>query len=144
MADINTDMFLPLFPLKLVTVYGLEESDLGDDIRAVASELKIGIQPDREPIRNVFIRSDQYSFIRQGIPALSMKVGYTKGSPEEQIAKKWLTERYHAPSDNLEQPVDKGCAAQFDELVSRLVIRIADRPVRPKWNEKSFFKRYAS
>src|SRR5205823_428164 len=28
-ADFNVDMFLPLYPLRLLTVYGLEESDLG-------------------------------------------------------------------------------------------------------------------
>ena len=70
-----------------------------------------------EPKRNVFIRSDQYSFIRRGIPSLALKVGYAKGSPEEKIAKKWLTERYHAPSDDLDQPVNKQAAGQFDGLV---------------------------
>ncbi len=110
-ADINTDMFLPLFPLKKLTIFGLDESDLGDDRRGRARN-RWGSQPqaDPEPKRNVFIRSDQYSFIRRGIPSLALKVGFDKGSPEEQIAKKWLTERYHAPSDDLNQPVDKQAA----------------------------------
>ena len=30
-ANINMDMFLPLFPMKSVMVLGLDESDLGDD-----------------------------------------------------------------------------------------------------------------
>ena len=38
-ANVNTDMFLPLFPLKELMVLGLDESDLGGDIRAVAKEL---------------------------------------------------------------------------------------------------------
>ena len=143
-ANINTDMFLPLFPLKLLTVYGLDESDLGADVREVAKGMGIKIQGDPEPIRNVFIRSDQYNFIRQGIPALALKVGYEKGSPEEKTAKTWLTERYHAPSDDLQQPVDKEAAGTFDELVKRLLLRVADREKRPAWLENSFFKRYAS
>jgi hypothetical protein len=143
-ADINTDMFLPLFPLKLLTVYGLAESTLGDDVQAVAKSMGIAVQPDPEPLRNVFIRSDQYSFIRQGVPALALKVGYTKGSPEEQTAKKWLTERYHAPSDDLNQPVDKQAAGTFDALVMKLLQRVADEPARPQWKDNSFFKRYAS
>src|SRR5207302_725164 len=61
-ADINSDMFLPLFPLKLLTAYGADESTLGDDVLAVAKSLGIRMQPDGEPQRNVFIRSDQYSF----------------------------------------------------------------------------------
>ena len=74
-ANVNTDMFLPLFPLKTLMVLGLDESDLGQDIRAVAKELGLGVQADPEPERNRFVRSDQYSFIRGGIPALAMKVG---------------------------------------------------------------------
>lgn len=142
-ADINTDMFLPLFPLKLLTVYGLDESTLGDDIRAVAKSLGIRIQPDPEPLRNVFIRSDQYSFIRRGIPALTMKVGYLPGTPEEKIAKTWLKERYHAPSDDLKQPVDKIAAGKFDRLVASLLMRVADDKVRPGWRADSFFRRFA-
>jgi Peptidase family M28 len=142
-ADLNTDMFLPLYPLKRLTVYGLDESDLGGDVRAVAKEMNIDVQPDPEPIRNSFIRSDQYSFIKAGIPSLAMKDGYLKGSPEEKIFKTWLTERYHAPSDDLNQPVDKQAAGLFDVLVSKLLERVADRETRPKWLETSFFKRYA-
>ena len=142
-ADLNSDMFLPLFPLKLLTVYGLAESSLGDDVRETARAMGIRVQADPEPLRNVFIRSDQYSFIRQGVPSLSMKVGYEKGSPEEAIAKRWLAERYHAPSDDLQQPVDKQAAGEFDRFVAKLLERIADEPERPKWNPDSFFKRFA-
>jgi Zn-dependent M28 family amino/carboxypeptidase len=39
----------------------------------------IEVQLDPEPARNSFIRSDQYSFILHGIPALAMKDGYAKG-----------------------------------------------------------------
>jgi Zn-dependent M28 family amino/carboxypeptidase len=141
-ADINTDMFLPLFPLKILTVYGLDESTLGDDIRAAAKSLGIRIQPDPEPLRNVFIRSDQYSFIRRGIPALTMKVGYEPGSPEEKIAKTWLAERYHAPSDDVKQPMDKTAAGKFDHLVAALLMRVADARQRPEWRQDSFFRRF--
>ena len=68
-ADVNTDMFLPLFPLKTLMVLGLDESDLGTDIRATAKTLGIGVQADPEPQRNRFVRSDQYSFVKVGIPA---------------------------------------------------------------------------
>jgi Zn-dependent M28 family amino/carboxypeptidase len=141
-ADINTDMFLPLIPLKLLTVYGLDESTLGDDIRTAAKSLGIRIQTDPEPQRNVFIRSDQYSFIRRGIPSLSMKIGAEPGSPEEKIMKSWLSERYHAPSDDLNQPVDKAAAGRFDHLIESLLLRIADERQRPEWRPNSFFRRF--
>ncbi len=89
----------------------------------------MGVVPQRdpEPFRNVFIRSDQYSFIRRGVPALAFKVGFDRGSPEERVQKTWLTERYHAPSDDVAQPVDKQAAGQFDVLVARVLERIANR-----------------
>jgi hypothetical protein len=142
-ADINTDMFLPLFPMKALTIYGLDESDLGAVATAAALSLGIKPQGDPEPKRNVFIRSDQYSFIRRGIPSLALKVGFAKGSPEEKIAKNWLTERYHAPSDDVNQPVDKQAAATFDRVVAKLLELVANQDDRPRWKDTSFFKRFA-
>ncbi len=135
-------MFLPLYPLKKLTIYGMDESDLGGDAEAVARSLGVEPQRDPEPKRNVFIRSDQYSFIRRGVPALALKVGLDKGSPEEEMQKKWLKERYHAPSDDVAQPVDKQAAGAFDVLVAKLLERVANRTERPHWKDSSFFKRF--
>lgn len=143
-ADFNVDMFLPLYPLRLLTVYGLEESDLGKQVRAAAEPMGIKIQSDLEPQRNIFIRSDQYNFIRRGVPSLAFKVGYEKGSPEEAIAKKWLTERYHAPSDDLQQPVDLQAAVDFDKVILALAQAVANRQPRPRWNNDSFFRRFTT
>jgi hypothetical protein len=142
-ADINLDMFLPLHPLHYIEVQGLGESSLGNDIRAVAAAAGVEVQADKEPRRNLFIRSDQYSFIRHGIPALAFKFGYLPGSPEEKLHKDWLTNRYHAPSDDLNQPVDKAAAAQFDDIILNLAERVANEPSRPRWNPDSFFRRFA-
>lgn len=141
-AEINMDMYLPLFPLKSLQVMGLEESTLGADIRAVAEKAGVAVGPDPEPQRNLFIRSDQYNFIRHGIPALTFKFGYEKGSPEEKLAKDWLRERYHAPSDDLNQPVDKPAAAAYNRIMLDLGMRVADAGMRPHWNADSFFKRF--
>jgi len=143
-ADVNVDMFLPLYPLRILTVYGLEESTLGDEVRAIARPMEITIQPDPEPARNIFIRSDQYNFIRNGVPSVLFKFGNEKGSKEAEIEKKWLTERYHAPSDDINQPVDKQAAAEFNIFVERLIERVANEDAKPAWKEKSFFRRYAT
>ena len=142
-ADINTDMFLPLYPLKSLIVFGLDETDLKGDVTAVAKAAGLPVLPDPEPRRNIFIRSDQYSFVRQGIPSLMLMVGYAKGSPEEATLMTWLKDRYHAPSDDVDQPVDKAAAGEFDALVAKLVTHVADRDERPRWNDSSFFKRFA-
>lgn len=143
-ADINTDMFLPLFPLKELLVLGLDESSLGDDVRAIASQRGIAVQGDPEPERNRFIRSDQYSFIRAGVPAIAMKVGYLEDTPEADIARQWTKERYHAPSDDVNQHVDMEAAAAYIDIVRSLAMRVANRPDRPTWSTGSFFRRFAA
>lgn len=143
-ADINIDMFLPIVPLKLLTVWGLSESDLGGDARQVAKDRGIQVQDDPQPERNIFIRSDQYNFIRHGIPALMMGVAPDPNSPEQvQIFKDWLTHRYHAPSDDLQQPVDLPAAAEYEEVIRGLMIGVSDARQRPQWKPDSFFRRYA-
>jgi hypothetical protein len=142
-ADINIDMFLPIVPLKFLEIKGLEESDLGDRAAAVASSLGVKAIPDQEPLRNRFIRSDQYSFIVKGVPAVKMDVGFILGSPEQQIFKDWLTNRYHAPSDDLDQPKDLAAAALYEEIIRRLLIDTADNAARPQWKANSFFRRFA-
>ena len=143
-ADINLDMFLPLHALHYLEVQGVDESSLGDDIRAVSKTAGVEVQRDKEPQRNLFIRSDQYSFIKQGVPALAFKFGYLPGSPEEKLHKDWLKNRYHAPSDDLNQPVDKEAAAEFNRIIVNLLERVANANDRPQWKATSFFKRFAT
>jgi Zn-dependent M28 family amino/carboxypeptidase len=142
-ADVNVDMFLPIVPLKLLTVFGFDESDLGDRVREIAQPFGVRVQPDPEPLRNIFIRSDQYSFIRHGIPSLMIGIAPEPGTPEVQLFKDWLTQRYHAPSDDIEQPVDLAAAAKYEEIVRALLINVANGDHRPEWKQDSFFRRYA-
>ncbi|HEX5473351.1 MAG TPA: M20/M25/M40 family metallo-hydrolase [Vicinamibacterales bacterium] len=143
-ADINLDMFLPLYPLKVIEVQGLTESSLGRTVAAAAKAVGVDVQTDREPEQNRFIRSDQYSFIRRGIPSLAFKFGYEFGSPQEQIRRDWVRDVYHKPNDDLKQPVDTEAAATFDRVILGLLERVADDPARPTWNPDSFFKRFAT
>jgi Zn-dependent M28 family amino/carboxypeptidase len=143
-ADINTDMFLPIVPLKILTVYGLAESDLGDRVKQVGDQLNVQIQPDPMPLLNVFIRSDQYNFVRHGIPSLMVDIGAVPGSTEAATLKAWHTERYHAPSDDANQPVNLAAAAGYEEVIRALVIEVANDPKAPQWKQDSFFRRYAA
>jgi Zn-dependent M28 family amino/carboxypeptidase len=142
-ADLNMDMFLPLFPLKYLEVQGLNESTLGEDIRAVCEAAGVQVQADKQPDHNRFIRSDQYSFIRKGVPALAFKFGWVPGTPEEKKFNDWYKERYHGPADDLSQPVDFAAAAQFNSILEKLALRVADEALRPAWKPESFFKRFA-
>ncbi len=142
-ADINMDMYLPLFPLRYLEVQGLNESTLGDDIRAVANSAGVEIQADKDPNANRFIRSDQYSFIKKGVPALAFKFGWIPGSPEEKIFRAWYRDRYHGVADDVNQPVDIAAAAQFNAILAALLERVADAPQAPQWKPDSFFRRFA-
>lgn len=140
-ADLNSDMFLPLYPFERLVVFGLEESDLADDVRATAAELGVEVQSDPQPQRNRFIRSDQYSFIRAGIPSLATKIGVQPDSPQAEIERKWQMERYHAVGDDLDQPVDLGAMGGYQELVKRLALRVANRAQAPRWYDSSVFSK---
>jgi Zn-dependent M28 family amino/carboxypeptidase len=143
-ANINIDMFLPLFPFRSLIVQGLEESNLAEDLQSIGAKLGIKILNDPEPERRAFVRSDQYSFITIGVPSVSLKVGFEKDSAEHEIIKRWRKERYHAPSDDLHQPVDLQAAAGFNQAYALLVEAVANRSKLPQWNKESFFKRFAN
>jgi Zn-dependent M28 family amino/carboxypeptidase len=141
-ADLNLDMFMPLFALKKLHVQGLDESTLGEDAKKVGAQHGIVIAPDPEPDRNSFIRTDQYSFVQAGVPALAMKFGWTMGSPEYKAWRAWLAQRYHSTDDDLTQPVDLVAAAQFNDFFADLARAVADDPARHHYLDRSFFKRF--
>ena len=139
-ADLNTDMFLPLNPLRQLLVNGLEESDLADDVRRAAAKAGVEVITDPEPERNAFVRSDQFSFIRRGIPALSLKGGFALGTPEHERILRWRKERYHGVEDEVTQPVDRQAAADFNRLYPQVILEVANRATRPAWYPTSAFR----
>lgn len=141
-ANVNMDMYLPLWPLSHITALGADESTLGPLSARIADSLGIRQVPDRSPERNLFVRSDQYSFVRVGIPALAPMFAATTDA-QKTIERNWLQERYHAPSDDLAQPINPKHAAAFNRYLAKLILRIADQPERPQWHDSSYFKRFA-
>lgn len=143
-ANLNMDMALPLWAFDSVLMYGVNESSLGDTARKVSQAANLEVVADPYPDRNSFIRSDQYSFIRKGVPALSFKFGFKPDTDRAATEKAWRAERYHALADDLSQPVEKAEAVKFDAFMVDLIRAIADEPQRPAWKETSFFKRFAN
>jgi Zn-dependent M28 family amino/carboxypeptidase len=138
-AALNMDMYLPLFPLHFLEVQGLGESTLGNDARAAAQLNDIEVQFDKQPDENRFIRSDQASFVKYGIPALAFKFGWLPDTPEQKTFNDWIHNRYHHPADDLNQLIDEGAAVHFDHVLLTLVDRVANSPARPAWYPESFF-----
>jgi Zn-dependent M28 family amino/carboxypeptidase len=143
-ADINIDMPLPLWPLRHLFVPGVAESSLVLAVRSVASARGYEVGDDPQVDRNYFIRTDQYSFVLAGIPAVSINFGFAPASAEEQTRKQWLTTRYHSPADNVSQPVDLHAAAAFNEFILALAAQVANTPQRPEWAEQSLFRQFAN
>lgn len=139
-ADLNMDMFLPLFPLTRLVAYGDEDTTLGIVARNVAANHGVAIVPDPTPERLIFVRSDQYSFIRAGVPALSFEFAGAPGSPEERTLTDWRFLRYHGQADDLAQPVDLQAAEDFDNLIVDLLLRVCDADEKPAWVEGSLYK----
>lgn len=141
-TNLNMDMFLPITELKILRVLGLNESDLGPTFRAAAEAHGVPVQGDPRPERNSFIRSDQYSFVREGVPAINAGFGYLPDSPEAKVHRDWLTERYHAVTDDTSQPVFKEDAAKFNRILADFTKRVANQAETPRWNADSFFRRF--
>jgi Zn-dependent M28 family amino/carboxypeptidase len=142
-AVLNMDMTLPIVPLQRLIVFGLDESSLGDQAREVLAGLGIEAQEDPQPARNRFVRSDQYSFIARGVPSLAFTFGYHAGSSEESLLTGWVRSRYHAPSDDLAQPVDREAADRLTAALLTLTRSVADARQPPRWKATSFFTRFS-
>jgi len=140
-ADLNFDMPLPLWPLKSVIAQGEGESTLGAVAQQVAAAQGLTVAPDPLPDRNSFIRTDQFSFVKAGVPSLAFKFGFAKGTKEFQIEHDWRATRYHSPSDDVNQPgVLKTEAIKLDDYVAGIALKVADTPAAPQWLANSSFK----
>jgi Zn-dependent M28 family amino/carboxypeptidase len=136
-ANVNLDQLRPIFPLKTLTTLAVDESSLGETVRRVAGEMRIRIQPDPEPERNLLRRSDHWNFMGIGVPAAAFIFGYEKGTPEEAIYREWYAVRYHSPKDDLQQPWVPDAAAKFNDFFARLVKDVANASERPAWKAGS-------
>ena len=141
-ANVNLDMFLMLYPLRDVIAFGAEHSSLGAVVEQAARHLGIALSPDPFPEQVLFIRSDQYSFIQRGIPALFLLGGFQTGDPAldgKALWGKWFQETYHKPGDDMSQAIDFEAGAQCARLTFLISHRIAQEENVPSWNPGDFF-----
>jgi len=141
-AAINFDNPVFLFPLADVVAFGSEHSTLGAAAEAAARAEGVKLTPDPLPDEVRFIRSDQYSFVRQGVPALFLTPGTASGDPAVDGTARVMEFRrahYHKPSDDLSRPVDWNAAATFTRLSARVGAEVADAEEPPRWQPGNFF-----
>ena len=140
-ANLNIDMFLMLHPLESVVAYGAEHSTLGRITELAARQLGIALAPDPFPEQVLFIRSDQFAFIHEGIPAVFLNPGFAAGTPEGTLPPElvWLQTRYHKPSDDLSQTFDLEAGAKFTRLNFLIAYHAAQEDQAPAWKPGDFF-----
>lgn len=141
-ANVNTDMPTLIAPLLSVAPLGAEHSSLVKNVDFACQQLGIVRQQDPMPEEVRFIRSDQYSFVQQGIPALHVKYGsLTKDNSFDlvEFTKKWRDENYHRPSDEITNNFDFEAAKKYVQLNFLISYSIAQSSERPTWNEGDFF-----
>jgi len=141
-ANVNLDMPLFLFPVAELVGFGAEHSSLQVPMSAAAEAEGFVLAPDPMPEENFFVRSDQYSFVKKGIPASYLDVTLRSSDPEidgEALVKDHLKNHYHKPSDDLSRPVDWDSAVRFARANARIGLAIANDDDRPTWNEGDFF-----
>lgn len=142
-ANVNMDEDLMLWPLQDIIAFGAEHSSLDGIIKKAAARMHLTESPDPLPDEVVFIRSDQYSFVKQGIPAVFPVPGFKSDDAKINpmaIFQNWEKTRYHQPQDDIDQPgLDFNAAAKYARFVFLCGYLIAEDAQRPKWNKGDFF-----
>lgn len=147
-ANINLDGGFPFYDFSDVIAFGAEQSQMGEQLQSAISEIGLTLAPDPFPEQGIFTRSDQYSFVKRGIPALFLYNGFTDMDGQNKGQAIWdsfLVEHYHEPSDDLSLPIDYNVSAKFSDVFRLLTLEVANAPSRPLWYEDSIFgKRFAA
>ena len=129
-------------PLLSVAPLGGEHSSIDKSVDFACTELGIEKQKDPMPEEARFVRSDQYSFVLQGIPALHIKYGIKTLDPSFDLVKftkQWRDANYHRPSDEITNSFNFDAAKKYVQLNFLISYSISQTTLKPKWNEGDFF-----
>jgi hypothetical protein len=141
-ANINIDMPYLGFPVADIEAFGAEHSTLLAAVTAATAQTGMGLTPDPMPEEVRFVRSDQFSFVREGIPAIAFKAGSKSFDPNVDGAamlRDFLNNHYHRPSDDLSLPFSAEGAERFVRTALLTGLEIAAQDERPRWNPGDFF-----
>lgn len=141
-AVINLDMPMLLYDFADVVAFGAEHSSLGRAVQKAASEAGLELAADPYPDQSIFVRSDHYRFVQQGIPSIYLAIGPTAGdgvSDNRPLFEDFLKNHYHTPSDEADLPIHYFAAEKFTRINARVGEILAHEQQRPYWYADSFF-----
>jgi len=146
-ANVNLDLPYTVADVSDVIPVGIEHSTLETLTQRAVAESGLTLTPDPIPEEVVFIRSDQYPFVKAGVPAVYLLAGIRRkdGTDGLQSLERYLSDTYHLPNDDLAQPIDWLGAARLAVVNHNIARAIATQPERPRWKPGDFFgTRFAS
>ena len=135
-ANVNLDMPILTYDFTDVIAYGAERSTLYPIVERAVADAGLTLSPDPAPEQNLFTRSDQYSFVKQGVPAVYLKTGFANGGEEAQ--KIFRAEHYHQASDEIAH-INFDALRRFTDIKAAIARGAADMPERPRWKAGDFF-----
>ncbi len=144
-ANINVDGLALFDTFNDVAAVGAEFSSLQESLQQVAAALglRLSAVPDYFTGTQPFARSDQVVFAQAGIPSLLVMEGldYRHTSKEEgwQRFLQWGEQFYHAPADDLHQPLNFAAAQQHAQLLFALSYELANGLRAPEWKPDTPF-----
>lgn len=144
-ANINMDEVSFLYDFKDIVPLGGEHSSLGAVADDVARHMGLTVSPDPLPEEVYFVRSDQYSFILQGVPALYIEEGLQTVNPNldgKKMQFDWEAQRYHLPGDDMSQPFDFNATVKCTRVDLAVGYEVAQQTARPHWNAGDFFGKF--
>lgn len=133
-AVLNMDQLRPLYPLRILTTLGLDDSTLGQTVREIAGPMGVQARGDLEPERNLLRRTDHWPFMERGVPSVSFLFGFDASDATAAAAyRDWYEHRYHAPQDDMSTPIDFQAQADFHRFYFALTEAVANAEERPQW-----------
>jgi hypothetical protein len=136
-AVVNLDMPLLLYDFTDVIAFGAEHSTVAQAVGRASRSMGIALAPDPMPEENIFVRSDHYMFVKQGVPAILLATGFANGG--EAQWKHFLGGVYHSVGDDLTQPIDWQAGAKYVRLNYLISRELADADERPRWYQGNYF-----
>ncbi len=136
-GNVDLDMPVLLYPFTDVVAYGADHSTLGPIVAGAVAPMQVALSPDPMPAETIFVRSDHYMFVRQGVPAVFLATGYGNGGAK--AFGDFLAHTYHQPADDMNQAWDWRAGARFAEANWRITHAMADADLPPRWFKGDFF-----
>jgi Zn-dependent M28 family amino/carboxypeptidase len=143
-AGLNMDGLNVIGLTAEITVTGYGLSELDEVLQEAAAVRGRRVEPDPQPEHGYYFRSDHFELAKLGVPMIYPKRGvdHLEKGLEYGIAREaqYRAERYHMPSDEIDDTWDLSGAAADVRLYYDVGLAVANSFNWPNWYETSAFR----